>query len=265
MKCCICGTVRNCGPYLDKIFQNMELIGGLFNQYKIILYYDISNDDTLQKLVDYQRKNTNVILHINTEPLSPYRTHRIAKGRNKCLEIIREIYSDYDHFIMMDCDDRCAKPLNIQLLNMYLYRNDWDALSFNHPDGYYDSWALSKFPFILSCHHFRDPAQGQRMITNLIRRMPKNKLIKCISAFNGFAIYKTHMFLNCYYDGRMRLDYIPKNLIKANVRYAGKFNLIDKDGTRCKEDCEHRFFHFQAIMKNSARIRIAPVCIFRKH
>ena len=26
MKCCICGTVRNCGKYLDKIFSIMEQI-----------------------------------------------------------------------------------------------------------------------------------------------------------------------------------------------------------------------------------------------
>lgn len=264
MKCCICGTVRNCGVYLDKIFENMELIGGLFNQYVIILYYDESNDNTLEKLINYQSKNRNFILYINRETLSPYRTHRIAKGRNKCLEIMRNRFSDYDHFIMMDCDDKCAKELNIALLNMYLYRNDWDALSFNHPDGYYDSWALSKPPFILSCHHFNNPSLGQRMITNIIRKMPKNKLIKCISAFNGFAIYKTNKFLNCHYDGRMRLDYIPQNLIKLNVRYAGRFNLHDHNGNRSKEDCEHRIFHFEAIIKNSARIRIAPVCIFRK-
>ena len=107
MKCCICGTVRNCGKYLDKIFKNMERIGTLFADYAIILYYDESNDNTLQKLKEYQQKNSKLILHINTEPLLDYRTHRIAKGRNKCLDIMKENYNDYEYFIMMDCDDRC--------------------------------------------------------------------------------------------------------------------------------------------------------------
>ena len=40
MKCCICGTVRNCGKYLDNIFSIMEQIETLFEDYKIILYYD---------------------------------------------------------------------------------------------------------------------------------------------------------------------------------------------------------------------------------
>ena len=30
MKCCICGPVRNCGPFLDKVLQNIEKIGSLF-------------------------------------------------------------------------------------------------------------------------------------------------------------------------------------------------------------------------------------------
>ena len=27
MKCCICGPVRNCEPFLDKVFENIEKIG----------------------------------------------------------------------------------------------------------------------------------------------------------------------------------------------------------------------------------------------
>ena len=29
MKCCICGPVRNCGPFLDKVFEN---IGAIFDE-----------------------------------------------------------------------------------------------------------------------------------------------------------------------------------------------------------------------------------------
>jgi len=264
MKCCICGTIKNCGKYLDKIFENIQLISTLFQDYAVIFYYDRSNDNTFSKLEHFKSNNDKVILYVNTDPLSPYRTHRIAKGRNKCLEIIRNNYNDFDHFIMMDCDDKCARNIKINLLEDYLKRNDWDALSFNHPVGYYDTWALSKIPFVLSCHHFNDSLQGQKLILNAIKNTPKDKLIPCISAFNGFAIYKSNMFLNCHYDGRLRFDYIPKQLLQLNFKYAGKmhFNKNTQDDKRM-EDCEHRHFHFQAVMKNNARIRIAPVCIFK--
>jgi hypothetical protein len=258
MKCCICGTVRNCGPYLDKIFSNMELIGSKFDDYRIILYYDQSKDNTLQKIKEFHQRNPKLIFYINRKKLLPYRTHRIAQGRNMCLNIIRRRFSDYDYFMMMDCDDRCAKDINQDVLQNYLSRNDWDGLSFNHPDGYYDSWALSKRPFVLSCHHFRDPTQGAGLINKIIHKSNPNDLIRCISAFNGFAIYRTNKFLNCIYDGRFRLDYIPPQLIAENIKASGNLNFAQN-----KEDCEHRIFHFQAFLKNAARIRIAPVCLFK--
>jgi hypothetical protein len=258
MKCCICGTVRNCGRYLDKIFLNMEIIGSLFTDYIIILYYDQSNDNTLNKMKEYEKKNSKFRFYVNKSKILPYRTHRIALGRNTCLNMIRENYSDYEYFIMMDCDNRCAKDMNINLLKNYLQKNTWDSLSFNHPDGYYDSWALSKIPYVLSCHHFNDTSEGVRFINKIISQTPKNKLIKCISAFNGFAIYKTEKFINCEYDGRFRLDYIPKELINTNIKISGKMKLSQN-----KEDCEHRFFHFSAFLKNGARNRISPLCFFK--
>ena len=256
MKCCICGTIRNCAPYLDKIFQNMELIGSLFEDYVIILYYDESYDDTLEKLKNYQKENNKLYFYVNKSPLLEYRTYRLALGRNYCINTIKERFADFPYFIMMDCDDICARDIKVKLLNNYLHRNDWDALTFNHPIGYYDTWALSKRPFVLSCHHFADPGQGQRLINKIIKHTSQYKLIKCLSAFNGFAIYRTEKFINCYYDGRLRIDYIPQNLLKENFKYSG--GLISDS----KEDCEHRHFHIQAILQNNARIRISPRCLF---
>ena len=54
-KCCICGTVKNCGPFLEKVFKNIENISTIFEDYKIIIYYDNSNDDSLQILQDFSR------------------------------------------------------------------------------------------------------------------------------------------------------------------------------------------------------------------
>jgi hypothetical protein len=256
VKCCICGTVRNCGMFLDNIFKIMEKIGSIFEDYRIILYYDTSNDNTLNKLQNYSVLNNKMQYIVNMDKMLKYRTYRISKGRNKCLEIIRNEYPDYEYFIMMDCDDKCNYNINISLLKMYLNRHNWDSLSFNHPTGYYDTWALSKRPYVISCHHFRDISAGQRFINKLIQITPKNKLIRCLSAFNGFSIYRTHKFKDCWYDGRFRLNYIPKKLITENIIANGK--LINKT----PEDCEHRFFHFSAVKKHNAKIMISPLCLF---
>ena len=263
MNCCICGTVRNCGPYLDKIFSNMEIIGSLFNDYKIIIYYDKSDDNTLEKLKTYAQNHKNMILYVNTSTMLPYRTHRIALGRNMCLQLIRDKYANYPFFIMMDCDDRCARDMDINLLRKYLYNNYWDCLTFNYPGEYYDTWALSKIPYVLSYHHFSDKGAGLRMITNLINITPHNKLIPCLSAFNGIAIYRTNKFLNCNYDGHHRIDYIPAWMINANLR--ANPTIIPKkalEDWQKHEDCEHRYFHIQSVLKNGARIRISPKCLF---
>ncbi len=65
MKCCICGTVRNCEKYLDKIFSNMEKLGKIFHDYRIILYYDKSVDNTLNKMKLYQQKNDKLLFYVN--------------------------------------------------------------------------------------------------------------------------------------------------------------------------------------------------------
>ena len=61
MNCCICGPVKNCGPYLSKVLDNMAKIGSLFDDYTILIYYDKSNDNTLEILKNYQIKKNNII------------------------------------------------------------------------------------------------------------------------------------------------------------------------------------------------------------
>jgi hypothetical protein len=268
MKCCICGAVRNVEPFLDRIFSNMEKIGSLFEEYVIIIYYDSSGDNTLQKLKDYQVKNPKLKFYVNKTIVSNFRTQRIANARNGCLQMIRANYSDYEMFVMMDCDNVCASDIKLDVLKKYLYKNSWDSLSFNRPD-YYDIWALSIRPYMLSFRHHKNEVKilgkMKSYITDLLSKVPENGLLKCASAFNGFAIYRTNKFLNCNYDGRVRLDLIPKNYIYNNVLVNGqKIEFKTYAGTEQTfyEDCEHRAFHMEAIHKNGARIRISPEILF---
>jgi hypothetical protein len=157
MKCIICGTVKNVGKYLIDVFSNIEKISTLFDDYKIILYYDHSEDDTLQKLKDYSNKNNKFIFYVNQSQLSTTRTHNIANGRNFCLQFIRDKCSDWDFFIMMDCDDVCSGNMNLDVLKNNLYKDTWDCLSFNK-DSYYDIWALSIYPYYLSYVHLGNNA-----------------------------------------------------------------------------------------------------------
>jgi hypothetical protein len=268
MNCCFCGPVKNCGPYLNKVFQNIEKLGSLFNDYNIIIYYDESKDDTLQILKDYQLKNPKLLFYVNKKPMSKYRTHNLAIARNWCLNYVRKNKDYFPFFVMMDFDDVNCKNVCPSTLEKQLKREDWDALSFHTTPKYYDIWALSIYPYCFSYNHFHNNVQNYKIIesyvSHLLKTLPQDKLLPCISAFNGFAIYRTDRFLNTYYDGRIRLDLIPKENLKAHMKVA-KSDLVYKkyvtvDGMH--EDCEHRAFHIQATQLSGAKIMISPEVLF---
>ena len=275
MNCCICGPVKNCGPYLQKVLENMAKIGCLFEDYQIIIYYDKSCDNTLDILKKYQETNNKMIFYVNQNPVTPFRTHNLAIARNFCLNFIRQNRVKFPFFIMMDCDDVNCKEVNTDILKKYLYSNNWDGLSFNTSPKYYDIWGLSIYPFCFSYNHFENNVKYYNIIQNYLDELLKkasseNALLSCISSFNGFSIYRTNKFLNSYYDGKIRLDLIPKANLAANKNVT-KSRLVYKqyfkpDGTinvdARYEDCEHRAFHIQATKNSGARIMISPDVLF---
>jgi hypothetical protein len=268
MNCCICGPVKNVGPYIEKVLENMEKIGEIFDDYKILIYYDVSSDDTLEKLKTYELKNPKMTFYVNQENASPYRTHNIANARNYCLNYIKQNKELYPYFIMMDCDDVNCKEFEPEIIRKYLKREDWDALSFNTTPKYYDIWGLSIYPYCFSYNHFENNEIFydiiQSYIVRLLNSLPKDKLLACISSFNGFSIYKTPKFMNTYYDGRIRKDLIPSRNMVAHKAYA-KSGLVYKKyvTSDCRyEDCEHRAFHIMARQNSAARIMITPEVLF---
>lgn len=269
MNCCICGPVKNCGPYLRKIFENIEKIGSLFDDYSIIIYYDNSTDNTLEVLKEYQLKNEKLIFYVNTNPISPYRTHNIANARNFCLKYIRKNLTKFPFFIMMDFDDVNCKEVNIEPIRKYLYSNSWDGLSFNTSPAYYDIWALSIYPYCFSYNHFNDNYNYHGIIKNYItsklNSLKPGQIMECISSFNGFSIYRTNKFLETYYDGRVRVDLFSKNEISTHAKAQKSRTIIYRDYGHIKgqfEDCEHRSFHQMARLNSGARIMISPEVIF---
>ena len=270
MKCCICGPVRNCGPFLDKVLQNIEKIGSIFKDYKILIYYDKSNDNTLEKLKEYQLKNSRLKLYVNKTLVSKYRTHRLAHARNFCLNYVKSLdLKEYPFFIMMDFDDVNCKEVNPLILKKYLGRNNWDGLSFNTTPKYYDIWALSIYPYCFSYNHFKNTSIHnyeviQNYIVKKLNNLKTGQLLRCMSSFNGFSIYRTSKFLNTYYDGKIRLELIPKDYLMAHAK-ASNSELIFNDYGHIKgkyEDCEHRAFHIQAINKDNVRIMITKDVLF---
>ena len=270
MNCCICGPVKNCGPYLPKVFENIEKMGSLFDDYKIVVYYDKSNDNTLDILKQYQKKNHRLIFYVNKTPMSKFRTHRIAIARNYCLNYIRQNATHFPYFIMMDFDDVNCKNINVEPLKRSLLRKDWDGLSFNTSPYYYDIWGLSIWPFCFSYNHFQNSYKYYSIIKDYmmlkLKMLKPGQLLPSISSFNGLSIYRTPKFLNTYYDGKVRTDLFPKNYIAAHAIAQKSNGVVYKDYGHVKgayEDCEHRAFHQMARKNSGARIMISPEILFK--
>jgi hypothetical protein len=267
----ICGCVKNCGNFIDNVFMNILKITQNCN-YKIIIAYDNSSDNSLDKINKWKETipNINIIFCNNN---STIRTENIANARNDIIQFIRHDDAKYEHFIMLDFDDVCAKEINTNILFEYLKRDDWDCLSFNRK-SYYDIWALSFEPYICSCFQFDHMPSNGNEVVDIMRKeiieklesINQNELLEVYSAFNGFAIYRTTKFINCKYEW----------LIDENFKYISRekyeeiINMLNNSGKLTKNihynnrpsDCEHRHFHFQAKIKNNARICISPLCIF---
>ena len=266
MRVCICGTVKNCGAYLENVLQNMYRIGSLFESFVIFLYYDDSQDETWTILEAHKATHPNLFVHRNTTFRSPFRTHRIAHGRNTCLDFIRANYPTHEYFIMMDCDNPCSETVHTDVLAKYLGRADWDALTFRK-EPYYDIWALSLSPYNVSFVHFPNYVHVLNTMTNYVEKrlneLKEGELLECNSAFNGFAIYRTALFLKGRYDGSLRMDLIPKRLQRETFAANGSPIMFIPCGWLDirEEDCEHRSFHMAAVARG-CRIRIAPDILF---
>ena len=222
-------------------------------------------------IINNKSKNFRMSLGNASRVMDKSRTMRIALARNQILNYIRSlqvrggIYNKY--FIMMDSNEyACVGRINVDTLRSALERSDeWDSISFDREAGYYDYWALSFDPHIYSFFHVENRNETlQSMVAGFAKKLNDAKsnitnegkypydLIPVHSAFNGFAIYKTSMFLNCSYSSTIHIDLFPKHLIRCKI-------LND-----FKDDCEHRKFHLEAIKKNGARIMVSPLSIFYK-
>jgi hypothetical protein len=247
----------------------------LFSDSRIVAAYSSSNDASLSILqahgieviiVPPYRQKTQFTFSptIVAKPTIANRTARIADARNCLLQHIRQSYSDFEFFAMIDANNySCVGEVNLDSVSSALQRDDWDSVSFHREAGYYDIWALSYSPYNYSFMHFTDT---QRVVSDMRKHFSHllmdyitnrpTELIPVYSSFNGFAIYRTPKFLNCSYSDVIQTGLIPD--FQEQVRMYGRPIQI------LTGDCEHRKFHFEAIQKNSARIRICTQPVFQK-
>lgn len=280
---CVIGLcVYNNEPGLPSVLSNIMKIyeSKLFDKITVVAYYDMSADKSYSILelfksscsnslsskietVIISNKKTQLRMSFgHTRVMDKYRTMRIANARNQILNYIRIAQTQgkiNKYFIMMDSNEyACVGKINIDTLRDALERsNEWDSISFDRQAGYYDYWALSFNPHIYSFFHMQNRKEVQNsMVVDFARKLNESRsskdLIPVYSAYNGFAVYKTQMFLNCSYSSLIDLRLFPKEMLPSKIL------------NHFENDCEHRKFHLEAIKKNGARIMVSPLSIFYK-
>lgn len=272
-----CLSVRNCARYLPKIFDNLNILSNCFTKFAEIFVYDNCSDNSKTKLEDFKSiSKFDVEIYHNIDNNSELRTIRIAISRNKCIEIMDNKFKDVNFHIMIDADNINVKKWNINIIQKYLQMDTWDALSFNR-NNYYDIWALLYDDYKHHCWGYGKYNNQTSIVVNHMKKgiekrlknLKNNELYSCLSAFNGFAIYRSCKFTGIRYNGSYT-DF--KHLITDEERIS-TLNILKKElndnnlqlgeGFQNKTDecCEHLYYHLSAIKNNNARIKITKELI----
>ena len=267
MNIVICMCVYNNEAGLLDVLRNIRLIKPMFNEIQILVAYSFSHDQSLSILMNNTHGLSIEIIQVDVIP-NVNKTRNISNARNVLLQTIRDKYTHFPYFIMMDANEySCIGEINVNLIAESLSRHaEWDAISFNREAGYYDHWALSITPYVYSFCHFVDFRKAvtkmrdyfNPLLDDYVKNKP-NEYISVLSSFDGFSIYKMDKFIDCHYSDVIDLSLFPPNTIYEHIQTVG-INIHP----HLVFDCEHRHFHLQAIQKHGAQIKICPKHLFKK-
>ena len=220
------GTVRNSEQFIKQNLENINKCGSLFKNYSVVIYENDSSDNTRQILNDNKKNNYYYIFEDNIKESS--RTKRLANGRNKVLNKIRELNKDknYEYMIILDLDDINSYGKFVNTIYTCFLYDDWDVLTGNQSGNYYDIYALRKkndVEYDCMKEVYNDMNKTSISYTDAynkwavskMKNYEQGKLLEVDSAFGGIAIYKlssipdTCEYKGNYDDGSDICEHVP--------------------------------------------------------
>lgn len=294
----ICGVGKNIEPFLPNMMQKIEALGDNFNDYRVIIYENNSEDKTAGALKKWARKNDKVIIiseTVSADELSkrtrahakrdhaPCRMELIAYARNQVLQkALSPEFEDFKLLIMTDLD--FAQGWQVKdVINSCLIETPWDCITANGVDYrgvYYDRYAYRDEQFIFGPELIGEDFWDELYRTPL-RLVPGSGLKKVYSAFGGLAIYKKEALKGCRYSGyvtedlKALMENLVSNMSKKHKQYVLYKKIIDQDGAElpiifqpnCGYDspvvCEHSTLHATMFLNGHNNIFINPDLICR--
>ncbi len=204
----ICGLARDVSEILPMTIARIEKIGEIFGDYRVVIYENDSRDDTRSQLRAWAQRNHRVRVIVETigDPVNPcarclQRAARMANYRNRCLEVIREEFSDFDFALVLDTDLKGGWSYD-GIANTFGHDN-WDFVGSNgiifkrvgremNVPIQYDAWAfrldenLSALP---------------TATVNVLRWQRGQPIVPVTSCFGGLGIYRMNAILSATYSG----------------------------------------------------------------
>jgi hypothetical protein len=204
----ICGLARNVAAHLPRTIARIERLGGLFGDYRVLIYENDSTDATPAMLNRWANRNDRVTVvsqrrgkQLYGSVRCPKRGDDMAEYRNRCHREVADRWSDFDHACLLDMDlvggfsyDGIAHSFGSQ---------PWDAVGsygiiyhrhrrkLNRP-LHYDVWAFRRF----GSYEEVDGTEG-----NLMSWRRGDALLPVYSCFGGLALYRMPAWLSAQYAG----------------------------------------------------------------
>jgi len=226
------GTVSNVALTIERELKVVLKALGSFNNIEIFLVESDSSDDTLEVLRKTQKKDPRLTF-ISKGRLSqhfPNRIERIAYCRNLYVEFIKKNLekSHWQYVAVADLDGMNKKLKRKAIDNCFKTDINWDGIMANQKCGYYDIYALRAKNWVetdcfselqklkssspppkvyqnnvvsfFTNFNYYDNLRNIAIFSKM-RVIPRsNRPIKVESAFGGFAIYKSSVFLKSDYE-----------------------------------------------------------------
>ena len=215
-----CGLARDVAEGLPMVQKRIERAGSMFKDYRVVIYENDSQDNTVALLKDWQAKNPHVVVLSENLGAKKWgqvndldRMKYLATCRNQYLEYVKEHFSDFEFLIVLDFD--LPKGFSYGGLANTFGHDDWDAVGSNGllvpPEGY-----PSANPMFFDAWAYREKRDGEAGPLDEINRLAFRRgedLVPVTSCFGGLAVYRMEA-------------------IRMGAQYGG-------------EDCEHVVFHRQ--------------------
>jgi hypothetical protein len=243
-KILLVGTVSNVAKTIEKELKVVLKALSTFDSVEVFLVESDSTDETV-KILKKIASNNNSLKFIAMGKLKdkyPHRIARIAYCRNIYIKYIRDnnAISKWDYVAVADLDGMNFKLKKKGIQSCFETNIDWDGIMANQRFGYYDLYALrasdwvegdcfeeleivkknttppkqSRYKYLNFFRNFRHFDKLRKLlIYDRMKVLPKKSgFIKVQSAFGGFAIYKSDIFLVNNYDINSKVKIVSEHI-----------------------------------------------------